>query len=623
MGLFIMAMGVMFFVFPLKAADFSTPNEIKEKYSYLKKEKLIPQADGSVVFHKARAWKREGINALYLHGDRYEMAYQHGMLLKDQILKGVIGPTAQLIPRVIANAFGERKALIKFAQTYIERTVVNAVLKNTNSAAGKTQMLAGYGLSDSTGISLKTILHAMVAADVLMILAARQGLDTDIPNPWAGTCTDFTVWGSLTRDGEMLIGRNLDFPLNGYFDKFPTIIYFDPTDKNTQKYVTVVSAGSHTAGLQSYNESGIFLGSHTVPTGDVSTAGAPVFVVVEGILSRAKTFDEAVALLKDNLPSTGYGYTLVSTKEKRAGTVELSSNGVSVRESVGEFHVQTNHYLTQTMKSKNLHVNNGIDTDSLARFARATQLIENKRDHICEKDAMRFLGDHIDPFSKKLRGHGNTVASSTSVSSIVLLPSENRIFVSNGMAPTAHGTFVSFPLFENFNPKTFMNQPYEKVSPSTFAVKNPKMAQALQVLIEAKKNYEYNNDSLGTLKLLRKVVKLDPSNANYHFMHGIFALKSGYFAEGKNAFTKVIDMNASPHATNLAHYYRGRVSSHYKNKGSAYRDFNAVLKSTFNDAKLKAAARTSIKKNKSWAGYKIDRNKLPIMMQQADLTAYH
>ena len=55
-----------------------------------------------------------------------------------------------------------------------------------------------------------------------------------------------------------LVGRNLDYPLNGYFDRYPTVIYFQPPAP-ALAYMSFVSAGIHNAGITAYNEAGIFL----------------------------------------------------------------------------------------------------------------------------------------------------------------------------------------------------------------------------------------------------------------------------------------------------------------------------------------------------------------------------
>ena len=77
------------------------------------------------------------------------------------------------------------------------------------------------------------------------------------------------------------------------------------------------------AGLNAYNEAGIFLSSHTVPSNETSARGVPVFTTACQVIRRAKTFDTAVELFRAFRPPTGWSYTLASTKERRVGTVEL------------------------------------------------------------------------------------------------------------------------------------------------------------------------------------------------------------------------------------------------------------------------------------------------------------
>jgi hypothetical protein len=121
------------------------------------------------------------------------------------------------------------------------------------------------------------------------------------------------------------------------------------------------------AGVVGYNESGLFLGVHTVPTLDVSEKGNPVFFVGQKVLKDAKTFDEAVHIFEQYKPAAGWTYTLVSAKEKRHASIELSNHNLFVREDEGDLHVQTNHYVSPEMAAFNLDLNATINEDSKAR----------------------------------------------------------------------------------------------------------------------------------------------------------------------------------------------------------------------------------------------------------------
>lgn len=83
-----------------------TPENIKAQYSYLYPIQAENLPDGGTRFHKAYLYKRRGLNLLYLSGDRFEMAYQHGRLLNKEIHQGALPQTASMIRNAVMNNFG-------------------------------------------------------------------------------------------------------------------------------------------------------------------------------------------------------------------------------------------------------------------------------------------------------------------------------------------------------------------------------------------------------------------------------------------------------------------------------------------------------------------------------------
>ena len=80
---------------------------LRKKYAPLYQTKIVQHTDGSLSFDKARLFRKDGINVLYMKGDQFEMAYQHGVLLKDQIADGAAIQSSKLIPNTVKNAVGD------------------------------------------------------------------------------------------------------------------------------------------------------------------------------------------------------------------------------------------------------------------------------------------------------------------------------------------------------------------------------------------------------------------------------------------------------------------------------------------------------------------------------------
>jgi hypothetical protein len=71
--------------FGVRADDGSQIHPFRAKYAPLYSAHVRENPDGSRSFHRGTLFRRSGIYVLHLKGDRFEMAFQHGALLKEQI----------------------------------------------------------------------------------------------------------------------------------------------------------------------------------------------------------------------------------------------------------------------------------------------------------------------------------------------------------------------------------------------------------------------------------------------------------------------------------------------------------------------------------------------------------
>src|SRR4051812_31054031 len=86
------------------STNLSFLRELRRKYRYLYDEKLVEKPDGSVAFHKGRLFRRRGLNVMHLKGDSFEMAFQHGKLLQEEVRTGVLHQLSSSIPHLLHNS---------------------------------------------------------------------------------------------------------------------------------------------------------------------------------------------------------------------------------------------------------------------------------------------------------------------------------------------------------------------------------------------------------------------------------------------------------------------------------------------------------------------------------------
>jgi hypothetical protein len=236
------------------------------------------------------------------------MAYQHGRLLRDDIRQGALPQTATIVRNSVINSFPLPPMLINPAMKVISRLYGGQM---AHFAADQLQMpldqyLAdAYGMAAGAGLDVEQVLRALTGPETLQVLLGEQASGgSALPAPLSvKSCTDFVAKSNHGQG--FIIGRNTDYPLNGTFDRFPTVVYYHPTDGD-QKFMSVTSAGLHTAGVVGMNESGLYLGIHTIPTHEVSKRGFPAFSIGELVLRKAKSFDEAIKLFSTTKPAAGW-----------------------------------------------------------------------------------------------------------------------------------------------------------------------------------------------------------------------------------------------------------------------------------------------------------------------------
>ena len=285
------------------------PEDLRRRYRTLYDARVEPTPDGGARFDRARLWRRGGVNVLRLVGDRFEMAFQHGRLLQAEIARGTLEQTGLLVRDAIRNSFGNG-LLSSLFNWYADKCISEPIARNSLAFLGDSsrQSLAEiYGLAEGCGVPVRTVLRGGLGPETAQVLL---GLTESKFAASGAQCSSFAAWGSATKDGEMIIGRNTDYPLNGYFDASPTAIYFEPTD-GAHRYLTITSAGLHTPGVCGMNEHRLFVCVHTVPTCSVSESGLGVFVVGHEILRRARNLDEAAALHRAARPAAGWNYNVV------------------------------------------------------------------------------------------------------------------------------------------------------------------------------------------------------------------------------------------------------------------------------------------------------------------------
>lgn len=588
---------------------------LRRTYAYLFEHPVTALPDGRRTFHRATAWNYHGLNVVHLKGDAFEMAFQHGKLVSDGVREGILRQLSRTIPHALENSVSKSRTLNRLILG-----IVDWMGRDLRRHIPDTYFEQAYAVSEGSGLSLTDVSNALLAMEAVYVLAkyaVRTRGVTVPPVAFAG-CSTFAAWGPATATGEIVLGRNLDYPLNGYFDRYPLVAYHEPTDGG-QRYVSLGSAGLFTPCMTAFNESGIYIGSHLIPTEETSFRGTPIYFHAAEVLKKARTFDEAVALFRAEPTTVGWCFLVGSFQEKRFATVEMTNRRTEVREAAGERLLQTNHF--HRLDAANMFVNRSIDDDSFGRYRAMERRLDAVRGKLDAAEAARILGDTYDPVAGRERAIGATVAVHITMSSSVILPEQGKFFAATGTGPTSFHPFVELPMPDRFDPSRFPSAHEATLAPADFPSRHPRRAEALQAYIEAKKTFEYESDIGKALGHVLEAERLDETEPAYSFAVAIFALKKKDETLALEALDRLAARKPTPQLRRLERYLRARVLAARGDAG-AEALFRELLSDDGVDGKMRRAVERVRSAVKTFGRHPFRADTLQPMLQFADLLSY-
>ncbi|HTS18962.1 MAG TPA: C45 family peptidase [Verrucomicrobiae bacterium] len=269
---------------------------------------LTPPKPEHTVEHVGRVeYVGEGdsrITVLYVSGTPYEMGYEHGRLLADQVaatIHDVQAGADKFLPKELRNS--------KLISQREKDDIISGLLQRA------WNMMARYapredkeemaGLAAGSGISLDLI-HQMHA----------------IPDVGESSCSGLVAKGSATRDGHVYQLRILDYGANFNLQRRPLITVYRPTTDNANQYVTIGWIG-FVGAISGVNEKAVALSEmgFGVPPGGKTLAGTPMPFLLKNVLRYADSADEAAAIIRAARRTNSYVYFLGDKRDDPIGMV--------------------------------------------------------------------------------------------------------------------------------------------------------------------------------------------------------------------------------------------------------------------------------------------------------------
>ncbi|MFM7427607.1 MAG: C45 family autoproteolytic acyltransferase/hydrolase [Elainella sp.] len=374
------------------------------------------------------------INVVWLTGTPYEMGFQHGQLLKQEIAS-LSQPVITLLD-IVGRGIGLARLAEKRSFPYV-----------MEECRGMAEGAKEIGLT----------------YDACMVLAYgdvyQYAFGNALPQEllWEG-CSQFVATGAATLNGNLYHGSTVDSstPMRYLIDN-PVVFVRQPQNGLPHVFVTYPGVVWPNSGM---NVASITVGLDTAVTDETGLSpygGSNVQFMAE-ILQGATQFEEAANFMatqprvRPNLIMTADG------KSQQAGVFEFSGTAFHVRPmAADDILYATNHFASEEMFDKQIEP----EESSLLRFVRYQQLLDPAgRDsfygQINEVAMSRILRDRVNPqtledspldlFDDNASPGGNGAQRQAIFESKPLL-----LWVAAGPPPVPENPFVCFSMGELLN----------------------------------------------------------------------------------------------------------------------------------------------------------------------------
>ncbi len=229
----------------------------------------------------------------------------------------------------------------------------------SHMAARQGDLLRGFGMSAAPALLLKvgSMMAERFPADHLTELKAtaqQAKISSDFlllgnviyDFSKIGGCSALMVDRQHSATGEILFGRNMDFPTMGFLDRCSLLVVYVPDGKHA--FASVAFPGFFGC-ISGMNDAGLAVAELEVNQARdgsprFTPAGTPLALCFRRVLEECATIDEAEKLL-NSIPRTSMCNLAVSDRRETA-VLEITTRSIVRRKAEGGYCACTNHFRT-------------------------------------------------------------------------------------------------------------------------------------------------------------------------------------------------------------------------------------------------------------------------------------
>lgn len=507
----------------------------------LKNNEIYKYANGILTY-------KEGIPILELKGTNYEMGYQYGVLLRNDMKK-----ISENISKMKKIYISQQPYLAKFfSGMYINIKLNKIINRIPNDYKEELR-----GMADGSGIDFKDLLLINVSGNIIQ-----------------GRCAAI-----ISNDNANIIhGRNFD--LMPYFlsDYFVIVNYKGDNKKEFTNFGIITYLGS----FQGINNNGISVAlNYGEGAYNKKYEGLPIGFKIRKILEETENMNDVDKLLKKyENDEPGSILSICSFKENKGRIYDIFEDEVifseyNVKENISPLYafnsIFNNDRLNDDFKlsKKHLSVDVGLYGNNEARENRAKKIIEEHNKDYSKKFIFDFLSDTGFYNYDEFIGSGNylTISNEYTLFSLLFDYNNNKIYFAKGHAYAGNNKIYYYDIIKNeieiykeesefykknttidfidwFSKYQIMKlkKEYKEIKKSILEdeyIYPQKIIAAYLLYINDKKNI--NNEKL--INLINKGIEKYPDYYLFYYMKGRYYQKEKKYKEAAEEYEKSISSN--------------------------------------------------------------------------------
>jgi hypothetical protein len=356
--------------------------------------------DQQSLLAKAKRTNKEGWIYIHVEGDARHRGFQHGYLLAQEIKEGVRNSrVAWEYESAMEWQWLTDKAAAMFTPKIDQENLAEI------DAMAEGLKAANVSLTRNDLIAYNAIFELSWYWWPNEMKKIKEGPTVHVPE----LCSSFIATGSMTKDGNIVIGHNTMFNYEG---AFPDIIMDMAPDHGNHILWQIFPGWIHSGTDFFMTDSGL-VGSETTIGGfeGFDEKGIPEFVRMRRATQDAKSIDEWCAIMKSG-NNGGYAnsWLLGDINTKEIARLELGLKYVGLEKKKDGFFTGSN--VAENQRILRFETNTqetDIRASSIARRVRWKQLMRENSGRIDAKLAKEFEADHYDTYLKKVHPDGRTL----------------------------------------------------------------------------------------------------------------------------------------------------------------------------------------------------------------------